>query len=326
MTPGGSSGGAAVALATGVVSVAQGNDIAGSIRYPSAVCGVVGLRPTVGRVPLWQAAPGRGVPLSLQQFGVEGPLGRTIGDVRLGLQAMEGVDPRDPMVVPVGHLLPPAGGPTRVGLIVDPGDHPLARTGRPETSEVVRTAGAWLAEAGYEVELPGLGEAATLWWKIALTEFQVAGLVAEVHRVGDAGIRTWYDLMYSVYGEVFGEVTFAGFVEAQNRRSLVRRQVSEFMDRYPILLVPASGEPAFPLAEELESASRVRELISNQWPNTAVPVLGLPGLGLPVQSTGGAPLGVQLIGRAFQEEALLRAGEIIEGRSQISVPIDPLPL
>ncbi|MFG2940317.1 amidase [Streptomyces sp. NPDC048282] len=327
VTTGGSSGGAAAAVATGVVALAHGNDIAGSIRYPSASCGVAGIRPTVGRVPLWHSPPGWGVPLAVQQFGVEGPMARSIADLRLGLGVMSGADPRDPMAVPAQHLAPrPEDRPIRVGIVTDPGSHALAGKGRPETREAVRTAGAWLADAGYEVEeveLPALGEAATLWWTLVMTEFKVGGLVAEVHRVGDAGIRRAYDLMYEVIGEALGEISFADYVGAYQRRALVRRQVAEFMARYPILLLPASGEPPFPLGNDIESADRLRELMTHQWPNTAVPVLGIPGLGLGVTPTDGAPLGVQLVGRAFEEEWLFQAGEAIQDRSGLTVPIDP---
>lgn len=327
VTSGGSSGGAAVAVATGAVPLAHGNDIAGSIRYPAASCGVVGIRPTVGRVPLWHAPPGRGVPLAVQQFGVEGPLARTVEDLRLGLSVMEGADPRDPVAVPVRHLSPrAAGGPVRVALVTEPGSHPLAARGTPATSEAVRTAGDWLADAGYEVEevtLPALGEAAGLWWRLALTEFRIGGLVAEVHRVGDAGIRRFYDLMCQIVDDAVGEVSFAGYLAAHEHRALVRRQVAEFMARFPVLLLPASGEPPFPLGADLESADRARELMRHQWPNTAVPVLGLPGLGIGTTPTGGAPLGVQLVGRAFEEERLFEAGAVIQRRAGLTVPVEP---
>ncbi|MFF3332774.1 amidase [Streptomyces sp. NPDC002888] len=327
VTPGGSSGGAAAAVATGVVGIAHGNDIGGSIRYPAAVCGVVGIRPTVGRIPHWQAPPGTGIPLCVQQFAVEGALARNIADLRLAFQVMQGADPRDPLAVPVGHLVPPAAeGPVRVALVTDPGSHQLAGPGSAETDHAVRTAGGWLADAGYEVEeveLPVFGEAATLWWQLTLSEFKTAGLVSEVNRVGDAGIRAFFDLMYAVSDDVFGEISFADYLAGHNRRALLRRQVSEFMDRYPIVVVPNSGEPAFALGDDVKSVGRTRELMTRQWPNMAVPVLDLPGLGIPVTPTTGAPLGVQLIGRAFEEESLFRAGEAIENRSGITTPIDP---
>ncbi|QKZ16148.1 amidase [Streptomyces chartreusis] len=327
VTPGGSSGGAAAAVASGVVSIAHGNDIGGSIRYPAAVCGVVGIRPTVGRVPGWHSAPNAGTPLCAQQFAVEGVIARTITDLRLGLRAVEGADPRDPLAVPLEHIAPrDADTPVRVAVVTNPGSHPLAGPGQPETDAAVRTAAEWLADAGYaveEVELPQLGDAATLWWQLALTEFKTIGVVDEVHRVGDAGIRVFFDLMYSVYSDVFGEVAFADYLLAHNKRVLLQRQVSEFMARYPIVLVPNSGEPAFQLGDDIASAERTRELMTHQWSNMAVPTLGLPGLGIPVTPTAGAPLGVQLIGRAFDEERLFRAGEVIEQRSGIRTPIDP---
>ncbi|MGQ4618878.1 amidase [Nocardia sp. R7R-8] len=327
VTPGGSSGGSSVALATGVVSVAHGNDIAGSIRYPAAVCGVAGLRPTRGRIPGWHAPPGMGMPLCLQQFGVQGPMGRTIADVRLGLRAMESADPRDPSWIPARHV--ELARPIRVGVVTHPGSHPLAGPGQPETDDAVRTAAAWLSAAGYEVdevELPVLGEAATLWWQLTLTDLRAGGMFAEVARVGDAGIRAFFDHLAAAYGDVFGTVTVDDYLHAQARLSLVSRQVLEVMDRYPILLLPLSGEPAFTLGEDVRSAERTRELIRHQWPNTAVAALGLPGLGLPVTRTSGAPIGVQLAGRAFHEETLLQAGEVIESRSKFTTPIDPRPI
>ncbi|WP_433710217.1 amidase [Nocardia sp. CA-084685] len=324
VTPGGSSGGAAAALATGVVSIAHGNDIAGSIRYPAAVCGVVGLRPTVGRVPLWHPAPGTGMLLAFQHFGVEGPMGRTVADVRLGLRAMQGGDVRDPVWIPAQDL--PDAGPVRVAVVTDPGEHALAGRGLPQTDSAVRTAGDWLTAAGYEVEevaLQALGEAATLWWKLTYTELRAFGVFAEVERVGDAGIRAFMDYSDVAVVEAFGTVALEDYLATQARLSLLRRQISEFMDRYPLLLLPLSGEPPFPLGDDTQSAARVHELIRHQWPNTALPALGLPGLSLPVVPTSGAPLGIQLAGRAFHEDALLRAGEVIESRSKIITPIDP---
>ncbi|MCZ0991728.1 amidase [Streptomyces diastatochromogenes] len=329
VTPGGSSGGAAVAVATGVVPIAHGNDIAGSIRYPAAVCGVVGLRPTVGRVPVWHAPPGSGMPLSYAGFAVEGPIARTVGDVRLALRVMQAPDPRDPIAVPFDAPRYDAGqAPKRVAIVTDPGRHSFAGPGRPETDDAVRVAGRWLAEAGYEVEevsLPLLGEAASLWWKLVLTEMQVLGLTSEVHRVQEAQIGRFFQLLTEAAADAFGEVSFAEFVGGWSRRHLLRRQLSEFMAKFPILLVPNSGEPAFAHGEDLVSVDRCRELLSHQWANTAAPLLGLPGLGIGAVRDGGAPLGVQLIGRAFDEESLLQAAEVIERRSGLTTPIDPAP-
>src|SRR3979411_2219319 len=134
ITPGGSSGGAGAAVAAGIGHIAHGTDIAGSIRYPAYACGVHGLRPTVGRIPAFNASlPER--PIGPQISAVSGPLARTIGDLRIALAAMSGKDARDPWWVPA-----PLEGPTR----------PMraAVCFHPDGLETVTEVKAALAEAG----------------------------------------------------------------------------------------------------------------------------------------------------------------------------------
>ena len=100
ITPGGSSGGAASAVAAGIGHIAHGTDIAGSIRYPAYACGVHGLRPTFGRVRSLQRRTCLSVPPGPQMCAVSGPLARTIADIRIALTAMSGRDARDPWWVP----------------------------------------------------------------------------------------------------------------------------------------------------------------------------------------------------------------------------------
>ena len=328
VTPGGSSGGAAVAVATGVVPIAHGNDLGGSLRYPGAVCGVVGLRPTVGRVPIWHAPPGAGMPLAFTGFAVEGALTRTVADARLALQVMERPDPRDPNHVP-SVAAPPARNPRRVALVTNPGQQPFAGPGARATEEAVRVAGTWLADAGYEVdevELPLLGEAATLWWRLVFTDLKESGFVHEIHRVSEAMTSQVISQQLDLVEAALGEPTLGGFTNAWTRRHLVRRQLSEFMADHPLLVLPNSGEPPFAYGRDLGTVDETREVMINQWPNTSVPVLGLPAIGLGVLQDAGAPLGVQLVARAYDEEALFAAGEIIEQRSGITTPVDPRPL
>ncbi len=325
VVPGGSSGGAAAAVATGMGPLAQGNDIGGSIRYPAACCGVAGIRPTRGRVPGWAGPPSMDPPMAVQAFVEQGPIARTVADLRLGLRAMERYDPRAPTAVAAGSRIPASAGRPRVAVVVDPGGPGLRGTSTAQSADAARTAGAWLADAGYaveEVELPLLGEAARLWWQLALTEFTI-GLVDEVRRVGDGDIRRFFDLMYAVYREEFGEVDLAAFVGGWARRGMLRREMSVFMHRYPLVLTPVSGEPPFPVDDDIASVERTGELMARQWPLMSVPVLGLPALGLPAVATAGAPVGVQVIGRAFEEDAVFAASEVIEARNGIRTPLDP---
>ncbi|MBE7218700.1 MAG: amidase, partial [Caulobacteraceae bacterium] len=171
LTPGGSSGGAGAAVAAGVGAIAQGTDIAGSIRYPAYACGVHGLRPSLGRVPSFNAT-GPERTIGAQLTAVSGPLARTIADLRLALAAMAAPSPRDPWHVPA-----PLDGPAvarRAIVCVAPDG--LATT--PEVAEAVRDAGRRLAAAGWSVEevgdLPPLAEAAELGTRLWFGEAYAA--------------------------------------------------------------------------------------------------------------------------------------------------------
>ena len=175
ITPGGSSGGAGAAVAAGIGHIAHGTDIAGSIRYPAYACGVHGLRPTMGRIPAFNAAlPER--PIGPQISAVSGPLARTIGDIRIALAAMSGKDARDPWWVPA-PLEGPAM-PKRVAMCLNPdGLDPV-----PEVKAAVADAGKRLERAGWIVEeiatTPPLREAADLQTKLWLGDGYEAQLAS----------------------------------------------------------------------------------------------------------------------------------------------------
>jgi len=328
-TPGGSSGGAAAAVATGMCALAQGADTAGSIRYPAACCGVVGLRPTKGRVPGWAGPHTRDPSLATQEYVVPGPLARRVDDLRLGLAAMQEPDPRDPSTPPlprIGEDGPATGQrPLKVAMVTDPGGAGLAGGTRPDVVEATRLAGAWLRDAGYvveEVSLPELGEAASLWWRLALAELAL-GLRAEVQRVGSEHSKVFFELMFAVHEQEFGTVGLPDFLAGQARSGALRRRISEFMVDYPLLLTPVAGESPFRMGEDIESVERVAEMMAMSWPAMAVPVLRLPALGLAATRGTGAPIGVQLVGRPYCEDLVLEVGEVIEARSGVVTPVDP---
>lgn len=139
-TPGGSSGGASSSVASGMMPIAHGSDLGGSVRYPAYACGVVGLRPTVGRVPHWSGRTDADETLSVQSMTVHGPLARTVADLRIALDGMSGFDPRDPftVAVPLASAGEALARPIRVGLLRDVG----VATPQPPVNEALDTAAA----------------------------------------------------------------------------------------------------------------------------------------------------------------------------------------
>src|SRR2546422_1687523 len=170
-TPGGSSGGAAAALATGIAPLAHGNDLGGSVRYPAYCCGVAGIRPTLGRLAAYNATVTEERPVGMQLMSVQGPLARRVADVRLGLAAMAARDPRDPWWAPAPLLGEPVARPIRVALTVDPAKQGV----HADVAAAVRAAGNALANAGYaveEVEPPDVEAVATTWTTLCINELR----------------------------------------------------------------------------------------------------------------------------------------------------------
>ena len=319
-TPGGSSGGASAAVASGMVPIAHGNDIGGSVRYPAYACGVVGLRPTVGRVPGLYGPPGVDPALSVQLMLVQGPLARSVGDVGLALEAMSAFDSRDPFAVPGDPSPAPVAGPTRVGFVrapSGPNDAPV--------DEALDAAARWLGDAGYvveEVELPLLEEARRLWWLLAMEEFrQIMPLVREV---GDAGMNRAAELYYEVAAEWWGPApSLADYMNGYARRGSLVRMLGVFMERYPLVLLPVSGERPFEQDADLQGVDRTRQVMAAQASMMAIPMLGFPAMSVPTGAPDGVPSGVQLLGRRFDEAGVLAAADVIEARAGTFTPIDP---
>lgn len=171
-TPGGTSGGDAVAVATGMAALGLGNDSGGSVRVPAQFCGVAGLKPSTGRFPADHRVLGPDDPGPASQLLVtDGPLARTVGDLRLAYEVLAGTDPRDPRAVPVpayGEAIP---GPVKVAVVADPGGHGV----HPAVRGAIATAADALRDAGYDVreveDVPRMDEALEAYGRITVTEF-----------------------------------------------------------------------------------------------------------------------------------------------------------
>lgn len=320
-TPGGSSGGASSAVAAGLGPIAHGNDIAGSVRYPAYCTGVLGLRPSFGRVPAFNPSATEERPPGMQMMSVQGPLARTVADVRLGLQAMSQADARDPWWVPAPLRGEPVAGPIRVAVSRSIPGVKL----HPAVLAAIDSAAGWLAQAGYrieEAEPPALQEAAHLWQLIVDNEARVT-MGPLVDRLGDEAIRKAFGFMTRNTPVLTTEAYF----KALARRTALIREWNAFLATYPIMLGPLSAEPPFRWGLDTSSPEGMDRIIAAQAPQFAIPLLGLPGLCVPV---GGAqddgvrlPVGVQLVAARFREDLLLDAAEVIEARHPCTTPIDP---
>ncbi|WP_315701074.1 MULTISPECIES: amidase family protein [unclassified Bradyrhizobium] len=316
ITPGGSSGGAGSATAAGIGHIGHGTDIAGSVRYPAYACGIHGLRPTVGRIPAFNASlPER--PIGPQISAVSGPLARTIKDVRLALAAMSARDVRDPWWMPVPLEGPPM--PKRVALCVNPdGLNPV-----PEVQAAVRDAGQRLERAGWTVEeikdTPPMQEAAILQTKLWLGDGYEAQL-ALAEKEGDPGALA---CLRGNRAKVF-PFDSTELSRALTRRATLTREWLLFLEQHPVLLMPVSGE--LPFADQLdrkdeESFQRVWHA---QLTQIAIPFFGVPALTVSTGLVGRLPVGVQLVSQRFREDLCLAAGEAIEAGGTPPMPIDPV--
>lgn len=314
LTPGGSSGGAGAATAAGIGHIGHGTDIAGSVRYPAYACGIHGLRPTVGRIPAFNASlPER--PIGPQISAVSGPLARTVGDIRLALAAMAARDVRDPWWMPVPLEGPAL--PKRVTLCVNPdGLNPV-----PEVVSALRDAAKRLERAGWTVEeikdTPPMQEAALLQTRLWLGDGYEAQL-ALAEKEGDPGA------LACLRGNR-AKVHPFDLSQTLARRAALTREWLVFMEQHPLLLLPVSGE--LPFADQLDRKDEAsfNRVWHAQLTQIAIPFFGLPGLVVSTGLVGRAPVGVQLVSQRFREDLCLAAGEAIEAGGTPPSPIDPVP-
>jgi amidase len=319
LTPGGSSGGSAAAVAAGISPLAHGTDIAGSIRYPAYACGLHGLRPSLGRVPAWNASASAERPIGGQMMAVSGPIARTIADVRLGLHAMAQADARDPWWVPAPLEGPPL--PRKVAMCL----RPDGLDTKPEVCNALLDAAGRLRDAGWNVEevdaLPPLKDALGIQITLWMGDGYEA-LVEAARREGDPGAIA----ALAGQAEIARAVGITEFSQALARRLAIARAWQLFLERYPLVLLPICAELPFANNLDLQGPEAYERVWRAQMPMIALPVTGLPALSVHTGMVGRSPVGVQLVAPRFREDHCLAAGADIEARGtapQIVTPITP---
>lgn len=316
LTAGGSSGGAAAAVATGIGAIAHGTDIAGSVRYPAYACGVHGIRPTVGRIPAHNSSlPQRGI--GPQLMLASGPIARNIDDLSLALAAMSEGDPRDPVWVPA----PLQGAPDiqkRVALCCRPEGLDTA----PEIVGELKKAALALQDAGWQVDevdsVPPLREAARLHVQLWVGDGYQSQWNAAVEE-GDAGALNFLEY----FRDVGRDLDLQGFSDALTRRMVLIRQWQLFLETYSVVLLPVSADLPFQAEQDMRGESEFWCLWEAQLTQLGLPFIGVPALALCTGKKGRVPLGVQIVAGRFREDLCLEAGRDIEQRVYRPETIDP---
>jgi aspartyl-tRNA(Asn)/glutamyl-tRNA(Gln) amidotransferase subunit A len=323
--PGGSSGGSAAAVAAGMAFGALGSDTGGSVRQPASLCGVVGLKPTYGRVSRWGLVA---FASSLDQIGC---FARNIADTALLLQAIAGYDPRDSTSVntPVPDYAASLTGDLSHVRIGVPQEYFLEGM-QPEVESAVQAAIAVLAELGaevVEVSLPHTDYALPVYYLIAPAEASANLARYDGRRFGLslAGADLW-DSYQKTRGEGFGaEVkrrimlgTYAlsagyydaYYLKAGKVRTLIRRDFDQALERCDVLVTPTSPTTAFRIGDKIDDPL---QMYLQDVFTLALSLAGLCGLSLPCGfDADGLPIGLQIMGGAFDEATVLRVAHAYE--------------
>ena len=304
-TPGGSSGGAAAAVAAGLGPLALAGDGAGSIRIPASFCGLVGLKASFGRVPIFPP------PANNELVLHAGPITRTVRDAALMLNVLTGPDARDPLSLPSEnadflHELDTGLSGARLAWSADLGFLP----NDPETRQIAEAAARSFEHDGIAVEEADLRLSDPSWILDTLWGANLAGQHAG--RSSDEKARM--DPALVAYVEARQHMSISDYVKAVAARQAVVGQLARFFERYDLLLTPTVGLPAFPLGLVNPESVAGMPVAHLGWSLAYVfNWSGQPAISVPAGWTsGGLPVGLQIIGRRFEEALVLRAARAFE--------------
>ena len=325
LVPGGSSGGSAASVAARLALAVTGTDTGGSIRQPASFCGIVGLKPTYGRCSRW------GVVAFASSLDQAGPMTRTVKDAAIMLGVMAGHDPKDstsaPMAVPdfAAALTGDIRG-LRVGI---PKEYRV--DGMPAEIETLWQQGIdWLKAAGatpVEISLPMTKHALPTYYIIAPAEASAnlsrydgvrfglrvpGGSLDEMYentRAAGFGAEVKRRVLIGTYVLSAGYYD-AYYLKAQRLRTLIARDFEQAFEKCDVILTPTAPSAAFAIGEKMDDPLA---MYLNDVFTVPINLAGLPGISVPAGLTAdGLPLGLQVIGRAFDEETMIRAAGVLE--------------
>jgi amidase len=318
----GSSGGAAVALATGMAWLAHGSDMGGSLRNPASFCGIVGMRPSIGRVPHTVAAK------LDRTLGVQGPMARNVEDLALLLDAMSGEHPADPLSLPKlpkSFLSAARSGrrPKRIAYSPDLGITPVD----PEVAAITRKAALRFAEAGAIVEEahPDLREAHECFQVLRAFDFAISKAALLRNKRDQLKPEVIWNIEEGL------KLTVEQLERAEAQRVAMTMRTIEFFKSYDLLLTPATIVAPFPVENRYVAECAGRKFDNYfEWLGIvyAITLACCPALSLPCGFTAsGLPVGLQMVAAPRGEAELLAGAKTLEDILGLrgATPIDPRP-
>jgi amidase len=318
-TCGGSSGGGAVALASGMIAIADGTDLGGSLRNPASFCNLVGIRPSVGRVPSWPES------LGWYTMSVPGPMARTVQDLALAMAAMSGPDDRSPISLeaPGEIFLNPLARSfkgCKIAFSANLGGLPV----EPEVAKVVESSRAVFEDLGCTVvnDEPDIAEADEIFmlWRAWRTELRITPLLKEHHaHIKDTVI--WN-------AEQGLPITGPQLARAEAKRTELYHRMREFFKKYDFLVLPVSQVAPFPLDQEYPSQiNGIKMKTYIDWQKSAylISALGNPAISVPAGFTSnGLPVGIQIVGRHRDDFGILQLAYAFEQKTHFAQRRPPI--
>lgn len=320
-TCGGSSGGSAVSLACGMIPIASGGDLGGSLRNPAAWSNVVGMRTSIGRVPNYPTG------LAFNSFSVAGPMARTVEDLSLQLSVLAGPDPRCPMSLPesgeqfLNPLMKDLRG-AKLAWSPDLGGYPID----PTIVEQLENQIQIFSDMGCKIEnaSPNLTDADEIFETIRAYQF------AFEHKSHLENHRN--KLKETVIWNTESGLKLSGtdIAEAENKRGMLHKRIVDFMDDYDFLLCPVTSVWPFSIDQEYISEINgvsLKNYIEWMAPCYAITVTGLPAISIPAGfSKDGLPLGLQIVGKYREDFQVLQIARAFENATKFSSVRPKLPL
>ncbi len=325
LVPGGSSGGSSAAVAANLCLAATATDTGGSIRQPAALTGTVGIKPTYGRCSRW------GIVAYASSLDQAGPVARTVEDAAIMLEVMAGHDDKDStsVDVPVPDYAAALGKGIKGLKVGVPKEYRVEGLSE-EIDQLWQQGIAWLKDAGAEIKtisLPHTKYALPAYYIVAPAEAssnlaRYDGVRYGLRVPGDDVIDTYEKTRQAGFGDevkrrimIGTYVLSAGYydayyLKAQKVRTLIKQDFDKVWDDVDVVLTPTTPNPAFAFGEK---SGDPLEMYLEDIFTVTVNMAGLPGISVPAGTSGqGTPLGLQLIGKPFDETTLFQAGEVLE--------------